>query len=156
MNRRQFMMGGASVAASLAGCIGSAGGNEFGEARNPWTNSSDRQLNNGYLWTGKVSLPANRYGRISFSPSFGFNFFFKADASAPLDFYLLERREFAHYRDQKKFSILTAAVAEGKTNPTISAQIAAGEYVFIFDNTVMGPTQPDGDVVAGYRLKRTA
>ena len=148
------MIGGAAATISLAGCIGSASGNEFTGAADPWSNSSDTELTNGIEQTGFVTLPSNQYAHLSFSSPIEFTLTFKADAGSPLDYYLLEQSEFDRYREQKEFSIFTRAYAEGKTTPSFSATMGPGDYEFVFDNTVMGPTQPNGEVKSGYRLKR--
>jgi len=158
MNRRQYLAGGTVVTAvALAGCVGSltGGGTEFRAAEDPWSQDNDRELSNGYEYSGLVTLPEGTYAQISGSPQVPFTVNLAAEADTSFDVFVLDETEFNRYRDQEEFQYSEDFVARGQREIRFSGTWT-DEYLYIvFDNTAFTEAQPDGEITANYTVRQT-
>jgi hypothetical protein len=158
MNRRQYLAGGTAVTAvALAGCVGSltGDGTEFRAAEDPWSQDNDRELSNGYEYSGLVTLPEGTYAQISGSPQVPFTINLAAEADTSFDVFVLDETEFNRYRDQEEFQYFQQLSGFGEQTIRFEGGMPAGKYYAVFDNTAFTETQPDGKITANYTVRQT-
>ena len=154
MQRRMVLASMTAATLPLAGCTSFLSSNEFGPAESPWGQENDTNLQNGYEYSGELTLPPNRFADINITPRLRCTVSLKANASSPMDFYILTENEFNRYRDGNDFRVVSEKLAaDGATSPNLSGEISAGSYYAVFDNAAFTATEPDGEVTANYRLR---
>jgi len=71
---------------------------------------------------------------------------------SPIDIWTLNERDIETYRSREEFAEIENLSRTGVRNGEISATLPVGDYAFIWDNTAVYGSEPDGDVVADVAL----
>lgn len=138
-SRRQLLVASAGICAAVAGCSSRA-------------QSGDDEATREQVLDESITVPEDEYwyGTFEVAQSRRLQYEFVVREGPAIDMWLMEDAEFDRYQANDRFTYAESASAPDSTGTTVDAELPAGEYVLVADNTETGdaapPTNFDDDV----------